>query len=502
MLSSHIIPGSLEDGYSLEKEGKIEQAKAIYWEKINEKFIGDYPYNRLRIIYTKEKNWEQAISVCKRYINLSNDPVKKKQFGDWLRKYKANVNKETEILTTKYFADKYLLTSRKESTSSTIVCPHFKYPAYYKDILKKIIFVYKRYVPNFLNYSPSLDDISPSQKAFFQKWLSNWKQGKAFHLQGNHGYLLLYIKKLLSKENPQSGLSAIIEQLHLIRDIYSQESFNRFDSLIFYITFWIYQCYLIADLKTVATSWLRTNLLLVDNTNSPSRLGVIERYLSIKYHLNLKIEGIDLYCLSRSNRKYRNILQENKDEVINFLDKKINEFEAQYNIDLLKIMSEKFGTLISSTMLCLYEFNPQFKLNIPFYSYSELGELKIFFEQWLRDVENAIRDKLKLPKIGEGWVRETQLYNIISEYFGKQGYEVVHNAYPPFLEGLELDIFIPQLKLAIEHQGEQHIKSIDFFGGKRAYEALKLHDKRKHPRWPLQNTPPVATSKYPGDRVK
>jgi len=32
MLSSHIIPGSLEDGYSLEKEGKIEQAKAIYWE--------------------------------------------------------------------------------------------------------------------------------------------------------------------------------------------------------------------------------------------------------------------------------------------------------------------------------------------------------------------------------------------------------------------------------------------------------------------------------------
>ncbi len=180
MLSSHIIPGSLEDGYSLEKEGKIEQAKAIYWEKINEKFIGDYPYNRLRIIYTKEKNWEQAISVCKRYINLSNDPVKKKQFGDWLRKYKANVNKETEILTTKYFADKYLLTSRKESTSSTIVCPHFKYPAYYKDILKKIIFVYKRYVPNFLNYSPSLDDISPSQKAFFKSGYPTGSKGKLF----------------------------------------------------------------------------------------------------------------------------------------------------------------------------------------------------------------------------------------------------------------------------------------------------------------------------------
>ena len=45
---------------------------------------------------------------------------------------------------------------------------------------------------------------------------------------------------------------------------------------------------------------------------------------------------------------------------------------------------------------------------------------------------------------------------------------------------MELDIYIPDLKLAIEYDGIQHFKPIEFWGGKEAFEKQQQRDQLKN----------------------
>lgn len=58
-------------------------------------------------------------------------------------------------------------------------------------------------------------------------------------------------------------------------------------------------------------------------------------------------------------------------------------------------------------------------------------------------------------------------------------YEVIHHYRGTELQGLELDIWLPDLKLAIEYQGEQHYNVIEHWGGKEGLEKRIANDKKK-----------------------
>jgi hypothetical protein len=44
---------------------------------------------------------------------------------------------------------------------------------------------------------------------------------------------------------------------------------------------------------------------------------------------------------------------------------------------------------------------------------------------------------------------------------------------------MRIDIFLPELKLAIEHQGEQHYRPIPMFGGEEAHARVVERDTLK-----------------------
>ncbi len=111
----------------------------------------------------------------------------------------------------------------------------------------------------------------------------------------------------------------------------------------------------------------------------------------------------------------------------------------------------------------------------------EKGKIDSFNEEYIeenkridREAENEIREILNYPKIGERWVNETFLFNTVKMLFDK--YEVIREASPDWLGRQRLDIFIPELKLAIEYQGEQHYKPISIFGGEEGFEKNKKRD--------------------------
>lgn len=56
---------------------------------------------------------------------------------------------------------------------------------------------------------------------------------------------------------------------------------------------------------------------------------------------------------------------------------------------------------------------------------------------------------------------------------------VIHERNIPSLGGLELDFYLPDYKIAIECQGIQHFKPIEFFGGEKAFNILQENDRRK-----------------------
>ncbi len=60
-----------------------------------------------------------------------------------------------------------------------------------------------------------------------------------------------------------------------------------------------------------------------------------------------------------------------------------------------------------------------------------------------------------------------------------KGYKVIQHARPSFLSRQHLDIYVPELGLGIEYQGEQHFKPVDFWGGLEALEASQGRDEKK-----------------------
>ncbi|MGA1870820.1 MAG: hypothetical protein ACMUJM_19975 [bacterium] len=91
--------------------------------------------------------------------------------------------------------------------------------------------------------------------------------------------------------------------------------------------------------------------------------------------------------------------------------------------------------------------------------------------------ENLLRQYLGFPQIGEGWITETMLYKIVCLLF--PSHKVIHHYRGKELQGLELDIWIPKLKIGIEYQGIQHYQVIEHWGGEEGLEKRKANDKRK-----------------------
>lgn len=94
-----------------------------------------------------------------------------------------------------------------------------------------------------------------------------------------------------------------------------------------------------------------------------------------------------------------------------------------------------------------------------------------------KKVENIAREEFGYKKVGEAWVSETLLFQLICRIFPDQ--EVLRHFRPDWLDGLELDIFIPSENIAIEYQGQQHFHPVAVWGGRSGLEALKRRDRLK-----------------------
>jgi hypothetical protein len=96
-------------------------------------------------------------------------------------------------------------------------------------------------------------------------------------------------------------------------------------------------------------------------------------------------------------------------------------------------------------------------------------------DEILREAENLLRERHGLPRIGEGWISEMELYQIVKKVFD----DAEHHVSPSWLKPQHLDVLVPSKKIAFEYQGIQHFEPLDFFGGDEAFEKRQKLDTRK-----------------------
>jgi len=452
-----------------ERNGDFEEAIKIYWKIIESGFDGSNPFERLRIIYAKQKNWEGAIKACQAYIGImkkySGHQIKEKMMKEWIRKYSQRIEKEPTYTTTEEILNKISkeASSKSRKTYLSNIPEYVPLDSFPKWTQKELL---KINVPPFEQYYPTRDRMNKTQLAFFDKWMSNWEKGEPICVDGNISYLFTYTYDVLHKlrKNPDYALN----QLRLLQYVYREETRYRD-----YIDHWVFDVFLFKREYIQALSFITSKKDVL--------IGQINIILSLKREIGLPISGFDILALSQ--RSSNKILNENIETASELLEEKVREFEEEHKIDLLTIISEKYA-LKNQQPYYLFTGFPSGELpphlEIDHYNYSELGEFHLVLDEWGKEAENSIRESLGLPRIGEGWLNETILYNIIKEFFGNKGFEVIHHAYPPFLGRQELDIFIPALKIGIEYQGIQHYEPIEFFGGETAFrKRVKLDQCKK-----------------------
>ncbi len=202
---------------------------------------------------------------------------------------------------------------------------------------------------------------------------------------------------------------------------------------------------------------------------SPVPLGVYEWWQPFicvvcgkTYFCGCFQEAVEKYTLSVSN------LPKNKKgtHVQNFLR---SAAKARFRPEICHICTGKPSDLF----YCSPMYGSQIKVRYGAYIQ------KVSIEKGIseRDAENDVREYLGVPRIGEGWVSETQLYKLVALMFSD--YELIREASPDWLGNQRLDIFIPSLNIAIEYQGEQHFKPIELFGGAEGLRKTRERDRRK-----------------------
>lgn len=164
-----------------------------------------------------------------------------------------------------------------------------------------------------------------------------------------------------------------------------------------------------------------------------------------------------------------------------FWEKYISEYKKLFKHYNPEIISDEYicknicGYTVESRDLFYYKSGFEYKsINIhPLFE----RFCSVILQQFMRDFENNLRSKMKLPNIGESWLSETELFVLIKNAFPNT--TVLHQGCPIWLKRQKFDIYIPEYNIAIEYQGIQHFKPVDFFGGVEGYKKTVERDNRK-----------------------
>lgn len=224
----------------------------------------------------------------------------------------------------------------------------------------------------------------------------------------------------------------------------------------------------------------------------PSQLLIVDYVSSQLDLLQLFDMGINLKSFtSFGKKKYKNIveilvrsvrtheLNMGKPFARKFFDYKKNyltsKISSRFNPGLYKEFFDDVPHYVHNFKIHMQR--PGISLSNQFFPTIVELAIQHYFKKEIREAENIFRTSIDIPKVGEGWISETELYYLVKEAFPER--LIIQHARPKWLGRQHFDIYFPNEKIAIEYQGVQHSKPVDYFGGKEGYNRIVQNDKKK-----------------------
>ena len=355
------------------------------------------------------------------------------------------------------------------------------------DKLKKIINIFfeknkKVKITPFESYFPSANLLNKKQYLTYKFIKQSLQKGVFVDVQDNISYIFLYIYDILKSIESTQDVPSAIDKLNRIKKLY--ESYDKIKNSITYWTADLF--YAVKDYESAIC--LYKSLLSLRNINT----HLANDLLNIKYKLNMKTDAIEWLSL---NKKFTNFIADRYEDVQPYCDFVLSEERKYLKKDFLQYIMEKYSeapeylkypNYLFAGLVFGYDLQQKLGVENDFYVPLYLiPEVLKFGEKLSRDAENLLREKLEMPKIGEGWISETELfYKIKSSY---PNYTVVHHYREKWLGKQHLDVYIKELRIAFEYQGLQHFKPVDFFGGEKAFLENIRRDKLKKEKCKKEN---------------
>jgi len=280
-------------------------------------------------------------------------------------------------------------------------------------------------------------------------------------------------------------LTNLIE--NYLKDYSSNPSYSNFTK---FCKNWLSDCYFLLGQYEKALNLLPSVDYFKQDFNN-------EKRFVLKELLHKNIDAYDLLTagIQSKSTSYTEYATKNKKTFIDSIDNYLHDLykKSPQTLDGFYNSKSKSGkyylfnnasgvsNLIGQPMIWFY-------VNTSLVNYPKQSISDIF-----RNSENILRVSNGLPKIGEGWISETELYHFIKDSFPQ--YEVIHSYKSNWLGSQHLDIFIPKLCIGIEYQGEQHFEPIKRFGGEVKFEENKKRDLQKKEKCKRNNVTLLEVTK-------
>jgi hypothetical protein len=318
-------------------------------------------------------------------------------------------------------------------------------------------------IPKYHDYFPSEEKMSLEQRGFYSFLEKEIAKQNYFDVHGQVSYLFVYVYKILGSRR-RIGYQDVYNELMDIAEAYHHE--KNFFKLC---KFWAADCLLAND---EFESFL-------EQTEPDTPVGrekfISNLRLNIQMICGLPANGIDLFkmasgSVSKPTRKYLGLF---RDMMLNT----INEHQVEYGNWFENAKKEisgnrvwKYGLFSSSSFIHHHK-------NLNLFSFDESKNLREQIISLARETENNLRENVGLPKIGEGWVSETELFFFLKNAFPQT--HVVQHGKPNWLGKQHFDIWFPRWQIAVEYHGRQHFEPVLFFGGNDSFEKTQQRDIRK-----------------------
>lgn len=337
-------------------------------------------------------------------------------------------------------------------------------------------------------YYPNINDASSSQQRSYSYIVRKIESGHYIDVGTNESYLYAYRYELNDRLLGASSVDQWESLLVIYRSFISLYG-ERNSKVVSYFYPWMLVCAVLT--KKDIRSDLYQYIQFIQKNNIPGNYDLLaalfvtahnlssQEYVDSRYFKAFVGGDIGQFMTATGKSHYDDVVLEITDLLnsdfeltnINYLFK-LYDFEDGFvlvdNLDYLQP--------VAKTRMKDWDSRAKIKLkvSVPVYDKTKKNS---FAKHITHEAENLFRAGSGLSRIGEGWISETLLYRQIDAAFNDV--EVLQHTSPSFLGRQHYDVYLPSNKVALEYQGDQHHRPIDFFGGEEAFAKGIERDKKK-----------------------